>query len=955
MLDFVTPEVALKSSKIPFKDNGPKQWYSVKCLFHSGESNDPEKWHGRIDPEAGNYSCFVCGTGGTVLDYMAAALNKPANVIEGAMRAAILGEKASLPQNMLEDYHNNLLGSKEFQDKLRAKHGINLESILKYKLGLKPGDPPRVIIPIFSDDGVCVNHRMYAYGVSANKMKGESGLNGKRLYLPENLTNGQTDVYIAEGEFKAILLNQLGFNAVASTGGAKGWEADWNLRFKGKHVIIVYDVDEAGRSGAAFVCRSLHGITASIRDVYLTDVAEYIDPATGKANGDITDYFVKKGKTVDDFRGLCIATTPYAPPAQPVEREEDTNVYDVELAETSNAKFNGKMVASRVVVSAKDTSPYIVPSKVQVRCNADQKYCLHCHVSTNPGYTFEIKADSEDILELVGMSKKMKPEVLKKISGVYSKCGACKFEELESFNVEELRVIPQIAAGHKTSEMVVRKVYYVGHGIDTNASYGIRARVVPQPQSQHATLVVYGAEPAIDDINEFRLGLDLSVFQPAVWTADAIEAKLSDLYEDLELNVTKIYKRRDLHLFYDLAWHSVLYIPFQGKLIKGWVDALCVGDSGQGKSECSSRLLGHYGTGERVDTKRSSVAGLVGGLQETNGRWFITWGTIPLNDRRLVLLEEIKGIPAESLSSLTDMRSSGVAEIQKIERAKTNARTRLVWISNPRSSRKLCEFNYGVDAVKELIGSLEDIRRFDMVIAVATGTVGLDVINATSEMRERCEHYYTADLCKHLVMWSWSRSENQVTIDRDAEHEILAAATRMGECYSSACPIVEPSDQRLKLLRLCAALAARTFSTDDGETLRIRKCHVEVVERFLDRLYSDRALGYKDYSLAQRGETTLRDPDEIVFRTKDMPNAQDSIQTLIEAEMIDDQLISNVTEWMIEDARAFIGFLVRKGALKKMRSRGYRKTAAFIDLLKQLDRQAVGNETLRDKDVRGEL
>jgi hypothetical protein len=946
------PETVLTLTQVKFRKNGGDQWFTVACPFHPGETDDLEHAKGRINPTEGVFTCFSCKEKSSLLGFLSAKLKQPTNIIKATIDATLSGDTAYVPQSISEDFCAQLIKNKEYLGKLKSKHGIEFESVTKYQLGFKDGETPRITIPVWDEEGKIVNMRLYSYAGGKDKMIGTKNANTNRIYLPENL-KGDT-IYWTEGEFKAILLNQHGFPASAPTNGAGSWEADWNERFRGKDVVIVYDVDKAGRDGAAMVCRNLYGVARSVRDVFLTDVTDVIG-SNGKANGDITDYFVKKGKTSDDFRKLCLATPEYTPPAAPVEEPEDLEVYPIPLAETSAAKHNRKHVATQVVVSAKDTSPYIVPKRVRVVCDAEQKYCLHCHVSTDRGYEFDIPHDSPKILELVGCGKTKQRDVLKAISGIYPKCNAAELREIESHNVEELRVIPQIAVGHKTAEMVVRKVFYVGHGIETNAGYDITAKVCTTPESQHATLVVYDAKPAVDDINQFRLQHDLSVFQPAEWTSDAVEAKLDDIYEDLELNVTKIYRRRDLHLFYDLAFHSVLYIPFQGKLIKGWVDALCIGDSGQGKSECSSRLISHYGSGERVDTKRSSVAGLLGGLQETGGRWFIQWGTIPLNDRRLVVLEEIKGMPVESLATLTDMRSSGVAEIIKIERAKTNARTRLVWISNPRTDRRLCQYNYGVDAVKELMGSLEDIRRFDMVIAVASGGVGLDIINMSDDDRQRCAHYYTSELSRHLVMWAWSRTENQIKLEKDAEHELLAAATRMGESYSSACPIVEPSDQRLKLLRLCCALACRTYSTDDGESVVVRKCHVEVVERFLNRIYADKALGYRDYSLAQRGETSLRDPEEIKTRLKDMPNAADTVQALIEADVIVDELIANCTEWMRESAKEFIGFLVRKGALKTMRRGGYRKTGAFIELLKELDRAGLQNETLREKDSRGEL
>ena len=317
-----------------------------------------------------------------------------------------------------------------------------------------------------------------------------------------------------------------------------------------------------------------------------------------------------------------------------------------------------------------------------------------------------------------------------------------------------------------------------------------------------------------------------------------------------------------------------------------------------------------------------------------------------------MVLEEVKGMPEPELARMTDMRSSGIAEIQKIERARTNARCRLVWVSNPRSDRKLSTYSYGVDAVKELIGSLEDIRRFDLVIATASGEVSMSVVNKRRD--SSVPHTYTSDLCSHLVTWSWSLTASNIVIEDAAVDEIMAVASRLGKTYSSACPIVEPSDQRMKVLRLAAAIACRTYSTDDMGHMVIRKCHVEFIEQFLNRIYKSKGLGYYEYSVAQRGEEHIEDPEGVKAIMRDVPNARDTIKSIMEAELLRSEDIQNYTEYDFTRANEFIGLLARKNCLRR-RKLGYRKTGPFIEILKELDREVIPNSTLREKHSKGEL
>src|SRR6185503_2222957 len=94
-----------------------------------------------------------------------------------------------------------------------------------------------------------------------------------------------------------------------------------------------------------------------------------------------------------------------------------------------------------------------------------------------------------------------------------------------------------------------------------------------------------------------------------------VKAKFDEIHQDLEANVTKIYRRRDLLTAFDLVTHSVLSFRFQGNIVhKGWCEALVIGDTRVGKSESVGRLVNHYRVGELVTGENASFAGLIGGM-----------------------------------------------------------------------------------------------------------------------------------------------------------------------------------------------------------------------------------------------------------------------------------------------------------------------------------------------------
>ncbi len=934
------PLALLKEYEIDYKDKGT-QWVTVKCPYHA-DHDDLEQANGGINRDNGAFKCFKCGTTRTIIGMIATKYGVAETIIETHLDGIFGGRNTGgiVGLDLIEFCHKQLLSSTEYQNKLFTKHGIDLNTITKYQLGLYPSTQ-RITIPIKGFKGDYVNLRQYKYDADNAKIIGMKG-SSVALYLHENVKTNQ-EVFITEGEFKAIILSERGFPACSTTGGAGGWRPDWNEQFRDKDVVIVYDTDDRGRSGAAKLCIGVYRWAKSVRNLFLTAVADL-------PHGSVKEYFVERKYTPEDFRKLVDNCPKFIPPTAPTMEENNEPPTDIPLAHSGKAEYHGKLIRTKAVVSAKDTAPYIVPKKCTVVCNKDRDYCSMCHVfMKSEAHTFDIPESSAAILEMVNTTEDGQNAVLKRFSKIFPNCKASQFRRDESYNVEEIRVIPQIAIGSTTEEQVTRKVYHVGHGIACNNSYEIEGRVCSEPKDGHATLVAYKAEPVEDDINNFNATANLSGFQPIEWTLEGIKAKLDDVYEDLENNVTRVYQRRDLHTFIDLVYHSSLFFLFDGKRIKGWADALIIGDSGQGKSETSSRLRDHYRAGERIDTKKASVAGLVGGLQETAKRWFVSWGTIPLNDRRLVILEEVKGMGVAEMSRMTDMRSSGIAEIIKIERARCMARTRLLWISNPRSDNNMSSYNYGVLAVKELIGALEDIRRFDMVMAVVRGEVPQELVNM--KHRNVCPHVYTSDMCSQLVGWSWSRDMEEILFEPDAEQEILDVANRMGKKYSSSCPIVEPSDQRLKVARLSVAIACRTYSTDDGSTLRVRRCHVQYIEEFLDRIYSSQALGYLEYSFAQKGETKIDNVAEAEACVRAWPNARDTVRGLLEAELITEQDLVNYTDWLPDRCAQIIGQLTRLNCLKRNRGRGYRKTGAFIELLKRLDqddKQKLTSITMRE-------
>ena len=484
----------------------------------------------------------------------------------------------------------------------------------------------------------------------------------------------------------------------------------------------------------------------------------------------------------------------------------------------------------------------------------------------------------------------------------------------------------------------------IGEGLELNESYQLTGRVYPHPKTQQSTLLISKYEPAVDALSTYKCENleELKAFQPDEWTVGGIRKKLNNVYEDFEANVTRIYQRRALHLAVDLAYHSPLFLSFDGRSVKGWVEVLILGDSSQGKSETAINLMNHYGLGVKVECKNASVAGLLGGCQQFGNRWFISWGIMPTHDKRLVIWEELKGASTEVIAKMTDMRSSGVAEIPKIERRRTHARTRIIALSNPRSNQQLSTYNFGVEAIHELVGGLEDVRRFDYCVLLSSNDIDAKVLNTLLSNRPQTEHIFTAESCRSLILWAWTREGGQVEIPAQP---VLEAATKLCDMFTEVIPLIDKGSMRFKLARLAASLAARTFScSEDMQSIVVRPCHIQFIAELFEKTYSSDVFGYADFTEAVKITETLIDPEIIKSQLEATPHPTDLAKSLLHTNKIDLIDLQDWCGWERTEAQQLLSLLVRKHALLR-HNRYYRKTATFIHLLKDM----LSNNKLVDR------
>ena len=924
----------------------------VSCPFHTGDHTPSCA----VNTDKLVFRCHGCTRGGRFEELL--AMKVVGETTPGACEAVRrmykefldeLHEKNPLDPGRVEAFHRALITegieSLSLLATLAEKKGILKETVERRGLGW---NGERYTIPVYDRQGNIVNirYRSLRKGIE-NKTINHKGRGEHRLYLVDNLdVNAESVdkwVWVTEGELKALLLDQWGEKAVCGTGGAGTWDPEWNVWFKDRKVAVLYDIDEPGRSGALTVARNLSKYAAEVRIVDLP-----LDPLK-YPTGDLTEWVLLEGGTRAALIGLLEQTKPFefdfTKKQSPIELP--LSVLG-SLADLDDPAHHDRHIQVEAIVAAEEPELYRVPIAWTVACHEDQKCCSICPIKQSSIHEYAPQPFVRiELLRMLDSTEEGEQIELKRWSEIPRACQAHRILVKERANMRAIELIPDIDSNTSGDRDATIQAFHVSKGTEDRRElhgslHTVKGFPTTDPKGNRLVMLLHDIQASKGslekfDVNDFKDGL--RVFQPEAWTKESLETRLASIYRDLSANVTHIYGRRDLHFVTDLAYHSLLEIPFNHRTMRGWIEVAILGDTGQGKSQCVEALRRYYGLGDVAVGASCTSAGLLGSVQESarKKRWVYRWGKIPLNDRRLVILEEVSGMPLEIIQKLRDARSSGRHEDTKAKLTRVRTRTRLIWMGNPRSNKTMNEMQHGITALRELIGDDPDVRRIDLAYFVGRGEVNVDDIrNGTSTI----DPVYEASLGRALVMWAWSRDPEQIRFDPDAAKACRTLGRTLSDRYSGRIPLILDTEVDEKLARLSASLAARTFSHSDNdeETVLVRVCHVEFIAEFLERLYSSKICGYNAFSERVRLEDSVADSGKVQEQFADLTTAESTAQFLLEVDSFSTRDFAAVSSMEYPKAEQFIGMLLRARAVRPNPAapNSYTKTPGFVELLKRM-------------------
>lgn len=609
-----------------------------------------------------------------------------------------------------------------------------------------------------------------------------------------------------------------------------------------------------------------------------------------------------------------------------------THTYD----EILGADYHNKPIRINAIVTGKTLSPYHIPKKLKVQCTSTRK-CFNC--SVKEAVSFDVDATDQSILRFIDISTTKMSSVI--IEVLKLGCSGINFE------VEEVQLVERIYIARPTGKERTRKgggarpAYLIGQTVEPNSIYTLDGYTTIDPVSQQVTHVFVNAKKQKNDVESFSLTTkkhsELNQFCLSACTPEAMLGQLDKIYNNYAHNITKIYNRPDLHMCVDMMFRSVISFRFDNEYVhKGWLDAMIIGDTRCGKGAVSEKLMDYFGLGEVVSGENCSFAGLVGGLQQMNERWVITWGKIPMNDHGLLVVDETGGLASDIWGKLSRVRSEGVAEITKIQTEVSNARTRLLFLCNP-LDRMIASYSYGVQAIQDLIKAPEDIARFDYVLVVAHNEVGGDVIN---QRREPLPKMYDTQLEQDLILWCWSRKPSEVQFSKEAIAAIYKTSMKLETIYDFSIPLIQVENIRFKLAKIAIAFAARFYShAKEGKILLVKSAHVEAAFVFFDIIYGKDQSGYKSYSMMKKSSQEIVTPEkledvEIYFDKWKLQRAELQRYLLVN-NSIDADSIAVHLGCSKDQANECMSRLLKSGCLTK-RAKFYFKTPDFNQYLKNV-------------------
>ena len=829
---------------------------AVCCPFEhhteSGIAYKETRPSAHINLEKGLFHCKVCDEGLSEVSFIS-------KIFGCSYESAIKIAKLFTTKEDKYSWNLDRTLTDEFKNRCISL-GISEKVIEELELKSEFGD--EIAFPVYMYSKI-VDVRSYRPQDRANKIRSRIG-STSGLIIPFDIWTATPEnkwTILCAGEKDMAVARSHGFNAITLTGGEKALPKLVSV-FNNRRVAICYDHDDAGIAGAKALA------------AFLQPVAKEVKVVTGfheicKEHGeDITDFFVKYNKTADDLKKYILDAPVFTAEEAKSERTKQRPL--ISLIDASKPQYVNRVVQSNIQVVATYEKAMPVPTTIYAKkCNisGDKKSDT---MRIGEERNWELSENTcQDILKLVdnNFTEAQIRDNIREILHIPKTEKDIKVERPTKDTVYECSVTDLFESTSKSIVTMEFTAYVLKKRLESGKKYLITYKLVPHPyKGQQLVMVVLDAEEACDSISNFKITEDVKRQLDKFINLEGDCEKRLNILTEMAKAYIGYNGYNNLIQAIDLSYHTALEFNFGSfKNVRGYLDTLIIAESRVGKSSTAEALQKLYKLGAFTSLAGNSatIPGIIGGSTKVNGSYQTRAGLIPMNHRGLVIFEELAKCNSNLVKELTDIRSSGQVRIARVSGTLTlPALVRMISLTNVKNTthkiKPINSYPNGIDILVELIGTPEDIARYDLMLILGeTGNNQIDPFWEPVTPFEE-EAYQTR------IRWVWSRTVDQIIINTEVGRYILDQCNLLNKTYESHIKIFGTEAWK-KVSRLAIAIAGYLVSTDATyEKIVVTKEHVDAAVKYLVSCYDNPTFKLKEYVAMEKLYNTI-DEDGIAL------------------------------------------------------------------------------------------
>lgn len=787
------------------------------------------------------YRCCSCGASGNEVKMVSELYgvdSRKANNLVTMLKYGV--DKASYFNSYEAELASLSEEDKNYYDKVVDEFGLDKDELSKNMVIIKDHE---WITPVLWHDHV-VDIRTYTPGGKI-KVKSESGA-PSGLLIPRDYIDWERTIFLCAGEKDMWVARSRGLNAATFTGGEMNTTFFDLDDFKGKQVVVLYDNDQAGRVGGIKISTILsqHGANVYNCTKFHDDFPE------DDSKEDITDWFCTYGHTVDELKEYVKNTPRFSlDTAEVIEEYPTLSLYD-----GIDVGMDGKKFHCTVQILTTSDDTFQVADNIKItKCTSDSG-----EWSQGENRIYNVLEKPQYCFSMVGISEQRQVEILRKVEcnnekglvGKIIKFNACVVCQVADTNPDfnQRREMPVVCLNWVPAQ---GKLYNMTLIRTHNIYDGTIGAICIDYEEIDSSITV-----------------DVQEAMPDLLTVQRVQGSVKQRVEDRAKRVQGIVGYEaplQMIIAQDLTLNSVkAFNLLNGKNIRGYLDTLVVGESRVGKSDVAQHLRNTYALGEFVSLAGSAATlpGIIGGsVRDSMGKLSTRCGVLPRNNNGAVIFEELSKAPEDILRSLTDVRSSGKARITRVSGSyEMPASARMLTLSNAKpgedgTTRALDNYANGIDILQELIGTSEDIARYDLTCLVGNPEHIDPAFNAAEP--------YEDETYQNCIKFIWQLEPEDIEFV-DGADELVA---KLNEDFNHQHPIniklMGPEGWK-KLGRVSCAVAAYIMNTDKHfSKLLVTPEIVQYAYDFICECYNSELFRLQDFSdlYVAKHVATKRDVD----------------------------------------------------------------------------------------------